>query len=72
VEQNGCLEPAISMRNVGKIYYGSRKTNEVVADISLEVGYDNTSYFHRIFKEYYHMTPRAYRIKNGKNTLRKT
>lgn len=38
MEQNGCLEPVISMRNVGKIYYSSRKTNEVVADISLEVG----------------------------------
>lgn len=37
MEQNGCLEPIISMRNVGKIYYSSHKTNEVVADISLEV-----------------------------------
>ncbi len=43
-----------------------------VEDIIVLAGYDNTSYFHRIFKEYYHMTPRAYRIKNGKNTLRKT
>lgn len=37
-----------------------------VEDIILLAGYDNTSYFHRIFKEYYHMTPRAYRMKNGK------
>ena len=26
------------------------------------VGYDNTSYFHRIFKEHFGMTPRAYRL----------
>lgn len=37
MEQNGCLDSVISMRNVGKIYYSSHKTNEVVADISLEV-----------------------------------
>lgn len=33
-----------------------------VEDIILLVGYDNTSYFHRIFKEHFHMTPKAYRL----------
>lgn len=32
-----------------------------VADIIEMVGYDNTSYFHRIFKETYHMSPKQYR-----------
>ncbi|MBS5523275.1 MAG: helix-turn-helix domain-containing protein [Clostridiales bacterium] len=32
-----------------------------VADIIYHVGYDNTSYFHRVFKERYKMTPREYR-----------
>lgn len=33
-----------------------------VENIITLVGYDNTSYFHRIFKEHFHMTPRAYRL----------
>ncbi len=40
-----------------------------VEDIIALTGYDNTSYFHRIFKEYYHLTPRAYRIKNAKTAF---
>ena len=35
-----------------------------VMDIGLAVGYDNTSYFHRIFQKRYGMTPRAYRLQN--------
>lgn len=34
-----------------------------VADIALAVGYDNTSYFHRIFRGYYGVTPKEYRKK---------
>ena len=36
-----------------------------VEDIISAVGYDNTSYFHRIFKEAYGMTPRQYRLQNA-------
>lgn len=32
-----------------------------VTDISIAVGYDNTSYFHRIFRNYYGMSPKEYR-----------
>lgn len=35
-----------------------------VNDIAVSVGYENTSYFHRIFREKYHMTPKEYRKKN--------
>lgn len=39
-----------------------------VTDIIEMVGYDNTSYFHRIFKETYHMSPKQYRkLKNDNN-----
>lgn len=33
-----------------------------VEEIITAVGYDNTSYFHRIFRERYGVTPRAYRM----------
>ncbi len=35
-----------------------------VTDISIAVGYDNTSYFHRIFRNYYGMSPKEYRAFN--------
>lgn len=33
-----------------------------VENIITLAGYDNTSYFHKIFREHFHMTPRAYRL----------
>lgn len=41
-------------------------TQASVAEISFEVGYDNTSYFHRIFREYYGVSPKEYRKENKK------
>lgn len=41
-------------------------TNLPVTDIIYAVGYDNTSYFHRIFKEKYNMSPFEYRKTYGK------
>lgn len=43
-------------------------TNIAIADIGEQVGYDNLSYFHRIFKIKYGMTPKQYRdkIRSGK------
>ena len=38
-----------------------RETRLTTQDIILAVGYENTSYFHRKFKEKYNMTPRRYR-----------
>ncbi|MBE7720237.1 MAG: helix-turn-helix domain-containing protein [Lacrimispora celerecrescens] len=32
-----------------------------ITDISIAVGYDNTSYFHRIFRSYFKMSPKEYR-----------
>lgn len=43
-----------------------RETDLPVSDIIAAVGYENGSYFHRVFKERYHMTPRAFRIANQK------
>ena len=39
-------------------------TDLPISDIIAAVGYENNSYFHRVFKERYHMTPRVFREKN--------
>ena len=36
-------------------------TRATISDISIEVGYDNTSYFHRLFREYFGISPKEYR-----------
>ena len=36
-------------------------TDLPVNDVIAAVGYENASYFHRTFKEHYHMTPRVFR-----------
>ena len=38
-----------------------RATNRTVSDISLAVGYENVSYFHRLFTAAYGLTPKKYR-----------
>ena len=38
-------------------------TELTVSDIIAAVGYDNSSYFYRVFLERYDMTPREYRLK---------
>lgn len=39
-----------------------KNTDINVADISVKTGYDNISYFHRIFKEKFGVTPHKYRV----------
>ncbi len=41
-----------------------KTTNIPVADISEMVGYDNTSFFHRLFRRIYGCSPRDYRLAN--------
>ena len=42
-------------------------TDLSVSDIIAAVGYENSSYFHRVFKNRYCMTPKEFRTKNQKN-----
>jgi len=39
-------------------------TNMSVMNVGLSVGYDNLSYFHRIFQKAFGMTPRRYRVRD--------
>lgn len=41
-----------------------KNTDISIADISVLVGYDNTSFFHRLFRRTYDMSPRDYRLQN--------
>lgn len=41
-----------------------KSTDIAIADISVMIGYDNTSFFHRLFRRTYNCSPRDYRI-NG-------
>ena len=43
-------------------------TDLPISDIIAAVRYENNSYFHRVFKERYHMTPRVFREKNKQRT----
>ena len=49
-------------KRLNQAAYLLRNTAMSVMDIGMAVGYDNTSYFHRIFQKQYGMTPRKYRI----------
>ena len=39
-----------------------KNTDRKVSDISLAVGYENISYFHRLFEKTYGQPPKAYRL----------
>ena len=43
-------------------------TGMPVTDISLAVGYENISYFHRLFKKTYGVSPRRYRLERGRDS----
>ena len=52
----------VQAKRLSQAAYLLRTTAMNVIDISMAVGYDNISYFHRIFQKKYGMTPRRYRI----------
>ena len=56
----------VQKKRLNQAAYLLATTNMNVLDIGLAVGYDNTSYFHRIFQKEFGMTPRKYRVLNMK------
>ena len=54
----------VQKKRLNQAAYLLTTSNMNVIDIGLAVGYDNTSYFHRIFQKQFGMTPRKYRIDN--------
>lgn len=52
----------VQAKRLSQAAYLLTATGMSVLDVALAVGYDNISYFHRIFQKKYGMTPRKYRI----------
>jgi len=57
----------IQIKRLNQAAYLLDSTKISVADIGFMVGYENISYFHRLFKKYYGMTPKQFRLKNRNN-----
>ncbi len=51
----------LQTKRLNQAAYLLTTTNLTVAEIGLAVGYDNLSYFHRIFFEKYNLSPKKYR-----------
>lgn len=52
----------VQQKRLNKACYLLKTTQLSIIDISLAVGYDNFSYFHRLFKQTYGVSPRTYRM----------
>lgn len=51
-------------KRLSRATYLLKNTERNIDEISVSVGYENISYFHRIFKKRYNMSPRDYRFAN--------
>lgn len=66
-EQTGrTFKELLKTKRLNQAVYLLLTTSLSVEDIISAVGYENTSYFHRMFKNKYGMTPKAYRDQNKK------
>ncbi len=66
----GCtFKNLLQVKRLNQAAFLLTTTKLPVENIIILVGYDNTSYFHRIFKAHFHMTPRAYRLTAKENSL---
>ncbi len=52
----------VQVKRLNQAAYLLHTTALSVMEVAQAVGYDNISYFHRIFQKKFHMTPRQYRI----------
>ncbi len=56
----------VQAKRLNQAAYLLTTTTLSVMEIAIMVGYDNISYFHRIFKEKYLVSPRKYRVEHGR------
>ncbi|GFI15184.1 HTH-type transcriptional regulator YesS [Lachnospiraceae bacterium] len=55
----------VQEKRLNQAAYLLKNTSMSVMDVGLLVGYDNLSYFHRLFQKHYGMTPRKFRVGGG-------
>lgn len=55
----------VQSKRLSQALFLLQNTGLSVADIGMNVGYDNLSYFHRIFREKYGRSPKQWRKENG-------
>lgn len=55
----------LQVKRLNQAAFLLQTTRLPITDICAAVGYDNTSYFHRIFRAYYGMSPKEYRSHGG-------
>lgn len=51
----------LQIKRLNQAAFLLQTTRLPITDICAAVGYDNTSYFHRMFRAHYHMSPKEYR-----------
>lgn len=51
----------LAQKRMRQAAYLLKNTGLAIADISVSVGYENTSYFYRLFRKTYGLSPRSYR-----------
>lgn len=54
----------LQQKRMSKAGYLLRETNLAVQEVVAAVGYENTSYFYRLFQREFGLSPRAYRMQN--------
>ena len=52
----------VQQKRLSQAGYLLKNTAMQVSDVAAAVGYENVSYFHRIFQKKYGMSPRKYRV----------
>lgn len=65
------LSEYINLRKLEKAQKLLVESNKSIENIGFEVGFNHKSYFHRIFKRYYGVTPEEYRIANSETKQQK-
>lgn len=55
----------VQAKRLNQAAYLLTTTSMSVMDVAMAVGYDNISYFHRIFQKKYGVTPRKYRVQEN-------
>ena len=64
-KQAGCTyTELVQKKRLNQAAYLLKNTNMSVINVGMAVGYENQSYFHRIFQKQFGTTPRKYRIYN--------